>query len=88
MKKKIHPQLQEVVFQDVSCNENFIIKSCVQTKDTIDLNGKNYPLVKLDISSASHPFYTGKQRLVDTEGRAERFLKKYGSVFSTSKKKK
>lgn len=82
MKKGIHPELRDVVFQDVSCNQTFIIKSAVETKDTIDISGKTYPLVKVDISSASHPFYTGQQRLVDTQGRTEKFLKKYGKMYS------
>ena len=78
MKKDIHPQFRDVVFKDVSCDYTLLTKSTVNSKETIDYNGKTYPLVKVDISSGSHPFYTGQQRLLDTEGRAEKFRKKYG----------
>lgn len=79
MKKEIHPEFREVVFKDVSCD--FVLKtwSTVNTKETITYEGKDYPLVKVDISSHSHPFYTGTQRLIDTEGRAEKFRKKFGT---------
>ena len=61
-----------------SCDFAFLTKSTIQTKETIQWeDGKEYPLVKVDISSASHPFFTGKQKLVDAEGRVERFRKKY-----------
>ncbi len=79
MKKKLHPESRNVVFKDVSCDFTILTQSTVSTKDTIHwTNGQEYPLVKFDISSQSHPFYTGQQRLVDTEGRAEKFRKKYG----------
>lgn len=78
MKADIHPQFREVVFKDVSSDFTLLTKSTVQTKETIELNGKKYPLVSVEISSHSHPFYTGQQRLLDTEGRAEKFKKKYG----------
>ena len=79
MKADLHPQnYRYVVFKDTSVDFAFLTRSCVNTRDTIVWeDGKEYPLVKLDISSKSHPFYTGQQRLVDTEGRVERFLKKY-----------
>ena len=78
MKKEIHPNYRLVVFQDNSANFSFLTRSTVKTRDTIKWeDGNEYPLYKLDISSASHPFYTGQQRLVDTEGRVERFMKKY-----------
>ena len=78
MKKEIHPNYRLVVFQDNSANFSFLTRSTVRTRETIKWeDGKEYPLYKLDISSASHPFYTGQQRLVDTEGRVERFMKKY-----------
>ena len=79
MKKDIHPNLREVVFKDVSCDYELISKSTMPTKDKIEVNGKEYPLIKIDISSASHPFYTGQQRVADAEGRAEKFKRKYGS---------
>ena len=84
MKKDMHPQLRTVLFHDVSCGKKFLIESAAFSKETEEFEGKSYPLVKLDVSSASHPFYTGKQRMVDTEGRAEKFRKKYSS-FSSKK---
>ena len=80
MKKDIHPEFREVVFKDVSTQFNIITKSTMKSKNTIDLNGKTYPLVTFDVSSSSHPFYTGQQRLLDTEGRAEKFRKKYAKL--------
>lgn len=78
MKKEIHPQFRPVVFKDVSCDWEMLTMSTVRSKETTTWkDGKEYPLVKIDISSQSHPFYTGQQRLVDTEGRAEKFRKKY-----------
>ena len=77
MKKDIHPEVREVVFKDISCDFQIITKSTVKTKDSVEVGGKTYPLVTFDVSSASHPFYTGQQRMLDTEGRAEKFLKKY-----------
>ena len=78
MKKDLHPEFREVVFKDVSCDYELLTRSTVHSKETIEYKGKTYPLVKVDISSGSHPFFTGQQRLLDTEGRAEKFKKKYG----------
>jgi len=86
MKKDIHPQTRLVVFKDISSGVQIITSSTVETKQTIEVDGKNYPLVSFDVSSASHPFYTGKQRLLDTEGRAERFMKKYKGFKNIGKK--
>ena len=77
MKKDIHPKVREVIFKDGSCDFQILTNSTVQTKESVEWKGKTYPLVTFDVSSASHPFYTGKQRLLDTEGRAEKFRKKY-----------
>ncbi len=79
MKKGIHPDnYRLVVFKDFSCDEAFITKSTVPTKDTIVWeDGKEYPLVKLEISNMSHPFFTGKMKFVDTAGRIEKFKRKY-----------
>ena len=77
LKKDIHPSFKEVVFKDVSTQFYIVTKSTVSSKNTIELKGRTYPLVTFDVSSSSHPFYTGQQRLVDTEGRAEKFRKKY-----------
>lgn len=78
MKQGIHPNYRPVVFQDVSVDYAFLTRSTVETKDTIVwTDGNEYPLVKLEISSQSHPFFTGKQKIVDSAGRVERFNKKY-----------
>lgn len=79
MKKGIHPELYDVVFKDVSCDFSFLGKSTIKSNETVQWeDGKTYPLLKVEISAASHPFYTGKQRVMDTEGRIDRFKKKYG----------
>lgn len=77
MKKDIHPDYREVVFQDVSAGTQFVTRSTVRTRDTIEVDGKEYPLVSVSISSASHPFFTGKQKFVDTAGRIEKFQKRF-----------
>lgn len=79
MKKDIHPkEYRTVVFKDMSNEEAFMTKSTVKTKDTIVWeDGKEYPLVKLEISNTSHPFFTGKMKLVDTAGRVDKFRNKY-----------
>ena len=78
MKKGIHPEYREVVFQDLSSDFAFLTRSTVKTKEKIKWNdGKEYPLVKIEVSSQSHPFYTGKQKIVDTAGRVDRFRRKY-----------
>lgn len=79
MKDGIHPEFRAVVFRDVSNNWEMLTMSTARAKDKVKWkDGKEYPLVTVEISSQSHPFYTGKQRLIDTEGRAEKFMKKYG----------
>lgn len=79
MRKDIHPtDYRFVIFKDMSNDFAFMTKSTVNTKDTIEWeDGKEYPLVKLDISSESHPFYTGKMKLVDSAGRVDKFRNKY-----------
>lgn len=78
MKKGIHPDYKEVIFQDTSSDYAFKTKSTMTSKDTIKWeDGKEYPLIKLEVSSASHPFYTGKKIFVDTAGRVEKFNRKY-----------
>ena len=74
MKKDIHPtNYRPVVFQDLSNGETFLTKSTAKTTETIKLDGTEYPLVKVHISSASHPFFTGQEKLVDIEGRVDKF---------------
>jgi large subunit ribosomal protein L31 len=78
MKKGIHPEnYRLVVFKDMSNETTFITKSTVDTKETITIDGNEYPLVKLEISNTSHPFYTGKIKLVDTAGRIDKFKNRY-----------
>ncbi|PKM14235.1 MAG: 50S ribosomal protein L31 [Gammaproteobacteria bacterium HGW-Gammaproteobacteria-2] len=78
MKPDIHPQYQEVVFQDVSCDFSFLTRSTLSSKDKIKWeDGNEYPLIKVEVSSHSHPFYTGKQKMLDTSGRVDRFRKRY-----------
>ncbi|AIL43998.1 type B 50S ribosomal protein L31 [Elizabethkingia anophelis] len=78
MKKDIHPSNYRLVaFKDMSNDEVFITRSTAETKDTLVVDGVEYPLVKMEISSTSHPFYTGKVKLVDTAGRVDKFMNKY-----------
>ena len=78
MKKNIHPAYRPVVFKDSASGTLFLTQSTVATKETVQYeDGKEYPMFEVEISSASHPFYTGKQQLVDTAGRVERFKRKY-----------
>ncbi len=80
MKQGIHPSdYREVVFKDMSNDEIFITRSTVAAKETIEVDGVTYPLVKLEITSSSHPFFTGKQKLVDTAGRVDKFMSRYGN---------
>ena len=79
MKKDIYPSnYREVAFKDMSNEEVFITRSTVNTKETIEIDGTTYPLVKLEITNTSHPFFTGKQKLVDTAGRVDKFMQRYG----------
>jgi len=78
MKKNIHPTYREVVFLDVAANVSILTRSCAECDETVKWSdGKEYPLYKLEISSASHPFFTGKMKFLDTTGRVEKFQKKY-----------
>ncbi len=78
MKKGLHPETYRLVaFKDMSNDEVFITRSCANTKETIVIEGVEYPVVKLEISNTSHPFYTGKMKLVDTAGRVDKFYQRY-----------
>ncbi|MEI2456593.1 type B 50S ribosomal protein L31 [Lysobacter sp. K5869] len=77
MKAGIHPEYRDVVFQDVTTDFQILTRSTLSSKETIKLDGAEYPLIKVDISSASHPFYTGKHKIVDTSGRVDKFRKRY-----------
>jgi len=77
MKKDIHPNTyREVVFHDNSSDTDFLVSSTVKTTETTTYNGKEYPLFRMEISSASHPFYTGTEKVIDTAGRVDRFNKR------------
>ena len=78
MKSGIHPENYRLVaFKDMSTDDVFITKSTANSKETIDVDGVEYPLIKLEISRTSHPYYTGKTKLVDTAGRIDKFKNKY-----------
>ncbi|MDR0768291.1 MAG: type B 50S ribosomal protein L31 [Dysgonamonadaceae bacterium] len=80
MKQGLHPEnYRPVVFKDMSNEDTFITRSTVSAKETVEIDGVSYPLVKIEISNTSHPFYTGKQKLVDTAGRVDKFLSRYGN---------
>ncbi len=80
MKKGIHPEsYRPVVFKDMSNGDYFITRSTANTKETIEIDGETYPLIKVEISNTSHPFYTGKSKLVDTAGRVDKFMSRYGN---------
>ncbi|MFY0600983.1 MAG: type B 50S ribosomal protein L31 [Cyclobacteriaceae bacterium] len=78
MRKEIHPEYKEVVFLDTTSEFKFLTKSTMSSDETIKWeDGNEYPLIKIEVSSASHPFYTGKKIFLDTAGRVEKFNKKY-----------
>ncbi|RLD28302.1 MAG: 50S ribosomal protein L31 [Bacteroidetes bacterium] len=78
MKKGIHPENYRLIaFKDMSNNDVFLTKSTAKTSETIDVDGVEYPLIKMEISRTSHPYYTGKSKLVDTAGRIDKFKTKY-----------
>ena len=80
MKKDLHPEnYRPVAFKDMSNDEVFITKSTANAKETIEIDGETYPIIKIEISNTSHPFYTGKAKLVDTAGRVDKFMSRYGN---------
>lgn len=81
MKPSIHPRCRTVVFHDTTADAYFLIRSTIGTQDIIEWeDGNTYPLARLDVSSASHPFYTGQQRSISTEGRAAQFQRRFGNL--------
>ncbi len=87
MKKGIHPdEYRMVAFKDMSNGHTFLTRSTVETRETTEVDGKEYPLYKLEISNTSHPFYTGKVKLVDTAGRVDKFMNRYGKHMEKRKK--
>ena len=87
MKKEGHPQYQQVVFEDSSTGSRFICGSTLRPEETTQFEGKEYPIYRVPISSVSHPFFTGSKQFVDTEGRVEKFKKRYMAVTPDKKKK-
>ena len=82
MKKGIHPENYRLVaFKDMSNDHVFLCRSAVSTKETIEVNGETYPVYKMEISNTSHPFYTGKMKLVDTAGRVDKFMSRYAKRY-------
>ena len=80
MKADIHPKYHAVVFQDVSSDFSFLTRSTLSSKETIKWeDGETYPLIKVEVSSHSHPFYTGKHKIVDTSGRVDKFRRRYAA---------
>ncbi|MBN20540.1 MAG: 50S ribosomal protein L31 [Bdellovibrionaceae bacterium] len=81
MKQGIHPEYRDVVYQDVGAGFSFLTRSTERSNETIQWeDGNEYPLIKVEVSSASHPFYTGKARMLDAAGRVEKFNKRYGKA--------
>ena len=87
MKKDIHPSNYRLVaFKDMSNEHVFITRSAVNTKETIEVDGVEYPVYKMEISNTSHPFYTGKMKLVDTAGRVDKFMSRYQKHYDKKNK--
>jgi large subunit ribosomal protein L31 len=87
MKKGIHPENYRLVaFKDISNGHVFITKSTAKTKETIEIDGKEYPLVKLEISNTSHGFFTGQKKLIDSTGRVDKFKKRYSGFGNIAQK--
>ncbi|MFN3704148.1 type B 50S ribosomal protein L31 [Thermomonas sp.] len=79
MKAGIHPEYRDVVFQDVTSDFKILTRSTLSSKETVKWeDGNEYPLIKVEISSSSHPFYTGQNKVIDTSGRVDKFRKRYG----------
>ena len=88
MKKDIHPENYRLVaFRDMSNDHVFLCRSAVKSDETMEVDGETYPLYKMEISNTSHPFYTGKMKLVDTAGRVDKFMSRYQQHYDRRKKK-
>lgn len=86
MKQGIHPDYHPVIFVDTGAEYEFVSRSTMTSRETREIDGVKHFVIRLDISSASHPFYTGKQRFVDTAGRIDKFRSKYGDRYVPKKK--
>ncbi|QUM79218.1 type B 50S ribosomal protein L31 [Moritella sp. 5] len=82
MKQGIHPDYQQVAFHDIAADKYFIVGSTLKTNRTVDIDGTTYPYVPLDVSSESHPFYTGKQKTIHSDGRVAQFNRRFGGLKS------
>lgn len=82
MQSEIHPTVRDVIFQDTVSGAQYRVLSTVKAEGSVTIDGQEYPLVKVDVSSASHPFFTGNQRILDTAGRVEKFGNKFGTSAS------
>ena len=85
MKTNIHPEYNAVVFRDLGSGETFLTRSTVSSDKTIELDGVEYPVIDVEISSASHPFYTGKQRIMDSAGRIDKFNQRFAGFGGAAK---
>lgn len=85
MKTETHPDYQSIVFRDLASGETFLTRSTLKSDKTIELDGETYPVIDVEISSASHPFYTGKQRIMDSAGRVEKFNQRFKGFGGSSK---
>ena len=86
MKKDIHPEYNAVVFKDASTGKEFLTRSTATSDRTTEFEGKEYPLIVVDVTSESHPFWTGAQRVMDTAGRVEKFQRRFGGMARRKKK--
>lgn len=87
MKKGIHPESYRIVaFKDMSNDHVFLTKSCANTRETLMVDGVEYPVIKLEISNTSHPFYTGKMTMIDSAGRVDKFKNRYKAHIEKNKK--
>lgn len=85
MKTDIHPEYKQIVFRDLASGATFLTRSTTTSDKTIELDGETYPVIDVEISSESHPFYTGKQRIMDSAGRVEKFKNRYAKFGGGSK---
>jgi len=85
MKEGIHPEYRDVVFMDQQTGSKFVSRSCLQSRETIELDGKTYPLFKCDVTSESHPFYTGAQTRIVETGRVEKFRARFARTSGAAK---
>ena len=85
MKPGIHPEYRSIVFRDLASGETFLTRSTANSDKTIELDGTSYPVIDIEVSSASHPFYTGKQRIMDSAGRVEKFNQRFKGFGGSTK---